>query len=186
MNKWYVFLILGLAGIALFWKPIIKNSSFSSCVETCINVTSIADDLQYYCTAANKNYYEQLLNLIASIHRHNFDNLGHIAVFDLGLSSSQINYLSHIQKVGIYKLELVNPYILTKYKANQANKMVVGWYSWKPVAIKQAFEIFPEESVFLWIDAGTTVLKDISILFTYIKHKGYFFFIITGLLMKKS
>ena len=45
---------------------------------------------QYYCTAANSDYFKILLNLIGSIHETNFDKLGGIAVFDLGLTEDEI------------------------------------------------------------------------------------------------
>lgn len=133
------------------------------------------EDLFYFCTAADEKYFDHLLNVIASIHRHNFKQLGQIAVFDLGLHPTQLRILSTIQKVGVYSIEQTNPDILKIFNAQPEGKFVPGWYSWKPVAIKQAFDIFPKNSCFLWIDAGTTVLRDISDLFFYIKQQGYFF-----------
>src|SRR5271170_46995 len=44
---------------------------------------------QYYCTAANSDYFGPLLNLIGSIHDTNFDKVSAIAVFDLGLTEDQ-------------------------------------------------------------------------------------------------
>ena len=133
-------------------------------------------NLFYFCTAANEKFYPHLLNLIGSIHRHNFYELGHIAIFDLGLLPEQKSKLASIEKVSIHKIEATNPQILQKYYTQPNNsKPVPGWYSWKPVAIKQAFDLFPPDANILWIDAGTTILKDISPLFKCIEYQGYFF-----------
>ncbi len=139
---------------------------------------TISDDknLFYFCTAANEKYYPHLLNLIGSIHQHNFYELGHIAVFDLGLLPHQREQLLTIEKVSVHSVEQTNPEMLQMFYTQPDNeKPALGWYSWKPVAIKQAFELFPQDSPILWIDAGTTVLKDISLLFACTKHQGYFF-----------
>ncbi len=129
----------------------------------------------YFCTVANKRYFSHLLNLIGSIHKHNFKQLGHIAVFDLGLDPEQIEILNSIEKLSINYLQPTNPDMLTVFNTTFEGKPVPGWYSWKPVAIKQAFDIFPPKVSFLFIDAGTTVLKNLSDLFESINHVGYFF-----------
>lgn len=118
----------------------------------------------YFCSGANSTYFPQLLNLIGSIHRINFETLQEIAVFDLGLNSNEIDHLKTIQKVTLHKLEQTNPDILTPFSR-------LGWFSWKPVAIKQALDRFP---YVLWVDAGTVVLRPLDDLFAYIDHHGYF------------
>ena len=142
-----------------------------------LNVCSIRSEKNtfYFCTVANKRYFTHLLNLIGSIHKHNFKQLGHIAVFDLGLDPEQIDILKSIDKLSINYLQPTNPDMLTVFNTIPEGKPVPGWYSWKPVAIKQAFDIFPPKASFLFIDAGTTVLKNLSDLFASINHVGYFF-----------
>ena len=54
---------------------------------------------------------------------------------------------------------------------DSSGKAVPGWYSWKPIAIKQALEMRP---LVLWIDAGSTILKSLQPLFSYIEENGYF------------
>lgn len=129
------------------------------------------EPIQYYCTAADEGYFNHVINLIGSLHKTNFEHLGEITVFDLGLTTQQKAFLSKIQKVCIREIERVNPYILHKFQVNTAGKKVPGWYSWKPVCIKQALDAYP---YVLWIDAGTTVLKNLSHLFTHIKNNKYF------------
>lgn len=126
--------------------------------------------LQYYCTAANSEYYPHLLNLIGSIHKHNFDDLGEIAVFDLGLKNQEIEQLKRIKKVSIHMVEKVHPDMLHFFSL-EGRRPVLGWFIWKPVIIKQAVEMF--EHV-LWVDAGATVLKNLNHLFRYIQQQGYF------------
>lgn len=128
-----------------------------------------------FCTATDAKYFPCLLNLIGSIHKHNFNELGHIAIFDLGLTAEQKTTLTNIQKVGIYTIEKTNPDLLTPFNTRQWGKPVPGWYAWKPVAIKQAYDLFADDEPFLWIDAGTTVLKDLTNLFAHIDYNGYFF-----------
>lgn len=126
---------------------------------------------QYFCTAADSKYYINVLNLIGSIHKTNFDNLQEIAVFNLGLTQNELENLNKIQKVKTYEIELTHPDLLKQFKVNNDGKEVPGWYAWKPVAIKQALEMFP---YVLWIDSGMAVFKPLDNLFDYIKQNNYF------------
>lgn len=121
---------------------------------------------QYYCTAANEHYFNQLLGLIASIHVHNYSHLKEIAVFDLGLKADQVDTLKKIKKIKIYHIKEKNPNLLTWFPDGK-----LGCYSWKPVVIKESLERFP---YVLWLDAGTTVLKPLDDLFRHIAENGYF------------
>ncbi len=150
--KIYIFLFLNL------------NSYLVFCNEE--NITDL-----YFCTGADSKYYNNLLNLIGSIHKTNFDNLKEIAVYNLGLSNIELENLNKIQKVKTYEIELTHPDLLKQFKMNNEGKEVPGWYAWKPVAIKQSLEIFP---YVLWIDAGMAVLKPLDNLFRYIKKNKYF------------
>lgn len=132
----------------------------------------IANDPYYFCTAANSSYFKPLLTLIGGIHRYHYDQLGQIAVFDLGLTSSQIRQLEKIEKLIVLQVEKKNPDVLTVFSSNLEGKTVPGWYSWKPVCIKMALDRYPD---ILWIDAGTTVFNPLDNLFTYIRKQGYFF-----------
>lgn len=134
------------------------------------NITKSYTDL-YFCTASDFKYFDNLLNLVGSIHKTNFEHLKEIAVFDLGLTEKQLFELSKIQKLNVYKIEKVHPDIIKPFTITGFGKVVPGWYAWKPVAIKQALDMFP---YVLWIDAGTTVLKPLNNLFRYIKQNGYF------------
>ncbi len=54
---------------------------------------------------------------------------------------------------------------------NNNKKLVPEWYAWKPVVIKQSLQTF---HYILWVDTGTTVLKQLDNLFKYIQNEGYF------------
>lgn len=124
-----------------------------------------------FCTASDNKYFDNLLNLIGSIHRSNFDNLNEISVFNLGLTQDQLEHLETMQKVKVYNIELTHPDLLKPFKTTIWGKYVPGWYAWKPVIIKQALEMFDNV---LWIDAGNVVLKPLDNLFKYIQQNGYF------------
>lgn len=126
----------------------------------------------YFATSADKNYYECLVNLIGSLHQTNYDDLGQIAIFDLGLEPEQIADLNAMEKVQVYPLEMTNPDLLTPFNTRCFGKPVPGWFSWKPVAIKQALDMFP---YVFYMDAGTTVYKSLKDFFRYLLYKGYFF-----------
>src|SRR3989339_373846 len=80
-------------------------------------------ELQYYCTYADSRHYELLLNLIGSIHRIDFDRLGEIMVFDLGLNEGQRKHLDTIQKANVYEVEKVNSDILTPFVSSPSGKI---------------------------------------------------------------
>ncbi len=124
----------------------------------------------YFCTGANADYFDALLNLIGGIHRYNFDELGEIAVFDLGLFPEQVDLLKHIEKVVVYPLEMTHPELLVSCDFN-GGKSVPGWFAWKPVCVKQALDLYPDV---LWMDAGTTIMRPLNDLFAYIREHGYF------------
>jgi glycosyltransferase involved in cell wall biosynthesis len=126
---------------------------------------------QYYVTAADHKYFEFLLNLIASIHETNFDHLGEIAVANIGLTQEQIDKLNSIEKVRVFEVERANPDILKPFVVNKWGKEVPGWYSFKPVTVKQALDRYP---YVLWIDASSIVLKPLDNLFKHIQQNGYF------------
>ncbi len=127
------------------------------------------------CTASDQQYYPCLVNLIGSLHKHNFDDIADIAVFDLGLADYQKEQLATVAHLSIHEIEKTHPDLLTRFNTRTWGKPVPGWYAWKAVVVKQAFDLFGPDSVLLYIDAGTTILNDLTVLFAHIQDHGYFF-----------
>lgn len=125
-----------------------------------------------FCTVSDDRHFPLLLNLIGSIHKHNFNQLKEIMVYDLGLREEYLNILSEIHKVKIYKIEETNPYIFKDIQTDH-RRYVKGLFSWKPVIIKQALDLYEEV---LYVDAGSVLLKPIDNLFKHISQNGYLFF----------
>jgi hypothetical protein len=136
----------------------------------------IAEEKLYFVSAINWKYYNHLINLIGSIHKIHFEELGQIAVFDLGMTSQQRNLINKIEKVVVYDLEKTHPDILKDFYTG--GRTVPGWYAWKPVCIKQALDMFP---YVLWMDAGMIVKRPINALFKHIIQNGYFLYTIGDL-----
>jgi hypothetical protein len=126
----------------------------------------------YFCTAADAKHFPLLINMIGSIHKHNFNDTVEISVYDLGLTSQQITELSNIKRVKVYEVEKTNPDILTDIKTG-VNRSVKGLFSWKPVAIKDCLDRHP---YVLYLDSGTTILKPLGKLFKHIVQNGYLLF----------
>ncbi|MFZ5953484.1 MAG: hypothetical protein ACOYT8_00110 [Candidatus Dependentiae bacterium] len=131
-----------------------------------------AQEPLHFCTASDSRYFNCLINLIGCLHKHNFDQIGTIAVFDLGMTAEQKEHVSRIAKVSIHDVEKVHPDIITPMQTTHWGKMVPGWYAWKAVIIKQALDMV---DCVLYIDAGTTIYKPLDDLFKHIRHAGYFF-----------
>jgi hypothetical protein len=125
----------------------------------------------YYCTVADERHFPMLMNLVGSIHRNDYDALDQIAIFDIGLTRQQRDLLNTIEKTHVYDVEKVHPDLLSYFTTNPAGRTVRGWFAWKPVVMKQALDMFP---YFLYLDAGTLVLRPPENLFKHIKQNGYY------------
>ena len=86
---------------------------------------------------------------------------------------SNVQVLEGMEKVHVYPIEQTNPDMLTHFRTrNDFYKMVRGWYSWKPVAIKQALDMF---DCILYLDSSTIVMNPLDKFFNHIEKNGYFF-----------
>lgn len=151
--------------------------TFCSGHEMSIQVTDSEQSAQhepvkmYFATPVDERYFPWMLQLIGSLHHHNFDRIEEIAVFDLGLNQEQKNLIARIAKVKLYSLEMTNPDLLKHFKTDTAGKEARGWYAWKPVVIKQALEMFP---YVLYLDGGCVVMRPSDDIFRYLIKKNYF------------
>jgi hypothetical protein len=127
----------------------------------------------YFAIAADTQFYKRAVNLIATIHKYNFDCLQEIAVFDLGFMSEERAFLNTIAKVTVYDVEKVHPDLLKIFSVvSTGTKKARGWYAWKPVILKQALDMFP---YVFYLDAGISVVAPLDRIFEHIQKVGYFF-----------
>lgn len=129
-------------------------------------------DKMHFVIVADKERYKMLRKCISSIVNTNRNDLGHIAVFNLGLSENQQTELNNLEFVHVYEIELANPYIYTKFVVNNNKKKARGWYSWKPIVLKQALNMFP---LMLYVDASTLVKRNLTLFFRHIRCNNYLF-----------
>lgn len=105
-------------------------------------------------SSSDKQYFSRLLNLIGSVKKNNIQGY-YFEVWDLGLTKFQ-RWLLNRNGVTVNRVEQFSSHW------NQC-------YSWKPYVYLKS-----ESSLFFHLDAGNTVLKDISHIFESIKDNGYF------------
>lgn len=126
----------------------------------------------YFCTAADEKHFPLVINLIGSIHKHNYYDTVEIRVYDLGFTKEQRNELSHIKKVKVCDVEKVNDKVTEPIQI-QDGRFLRGLFSWKPVVIKDALDHF---DYVLYVDAGTTIKKPLNGLFKHIIQNDYILF----------
>ncbi len=135
---------------------------------------SEANQGMYFAIPADQKHFEWCINLIGSIYKHNFNEVKEVAVFNLGFTPDQLAYLKTIEKVTVHEIEKTNPYMFDLFKIREGEDRVArGWYSWKPVVIKQALDMFP---YVLYLDSGVTIYGSLSNVFKHIRDQGYFLF----------
>lgn len=131
------------------------------------------DKPMYFATATDTEHFPWVLILIDSIKKYHQEKDYTIAVFDLGLTESEIDTLQAVTCVTVYPVEPVNPYMTKKFKVRPSGRMARGWYSWKPVVLYQALHLFP---YVLYLDAGIQVIGQLDSVFKYIVKNGYYLF----------
>lgn len=125
----------------------------------------------YFAIPSDERHFHMLENLIGSIHKNDKEALGEIMVFDIGLSLNQRNKINTMYKTKVYALEEMKNKTLVYFNTSPEGRAVRGYFAWKPVVIKQALDIYP---YILYMDAGTTLLKNPDIIFAEIIRKGHF------------
>ena len=129
-------------------------------------------DKKNFASVADTEHFSWLVNLIGTIHRyHACDELGKIAIFDLGLTETEKESLSTLAGIEIHQLEKVNPDMFTKFSIRDSGKVSRGWYCWKAVVIKQTLDLFNKA---LYLDSGISVQGNLTPIFEQIDQKGYF------------
>ena len=127
---------------------------------------------KYFATVCDQEHYNWCVLHIESIFEHN-QNVKEIAVFNLNLTPLQKSILEKKDRVVVLPIEKVNPLMQEQILVRKNGRMSRGWYSWKPVAIKQALERYP---YVLYIDAGIRVSHPLDRIFEHLIQNGSFFF----------
>ena len=126
----------------------------------------------YFATVADDTYYVMLQHCLSSLIKSNGEKIGHVAVFDLGLKEQQRNELNSQPFIHVYDIEPVNPFIFIYFDTRTYGKPARGWYSWKPVILKQALDMYP---IVLYFDASIEFYKPLDLFFDHIRENGYLF-----------
>lgn len=129
-----------------------------------------AESEMVFVTVADKERYVMVRKCLDSIVKTNREDLGHIAVFDLGFTPGQREALNGLDFVHVYDIEPVNPDMFKLFVVRPNGRKARGWYSWKPVLLKQALDMFP---VILYLDASTLVKRSLKDFFAHIREHGY-------------
>lgn len=125
----------------------------------------------YYVTSADANFFKQVVKLIQTIQANDKANLERIAVFDLGFTVDQCKHLNSLERVQVYDVEKKHPDLLKYFVTSPHGRKVRGWFAWKPVAMKQALDLFP---YILYLDSAMEVMQPLDDLFLHIAQNGYF------------
>tara|TARA_Y100000389_G_scaffold4279_1_gene4062 strand:- start:1598 stop:2344 length:747 start_codon:yes stop_codon:yes gene_type:complete len=114
------------------------------------------EDNIVFVTAAEKNYFNQLILLINSYYKHINNKF---IVYDIGLDKKQSRYLEDNHK----------NIILRKFQFDQYPKFMgeyvdgkLGDYAWKPVIINEV--LLESKSKVVWLDAGNLITRKIRFL----------------------
>jgi FkbM family methyltransferase len=122
---------------------------------------------QIVVTSFDSCYYQQGLNLIASLHRTSLSSIDKILVYSLELTTSERKRLEAIEKVEVidYPEEAKNffpQYLQPKTRA------------YKPFAIRSDNSHVSDGDIVLWMDAGLTAFRSVKEIFDLvIKHEFF-------------
>src|SRR5581483_1031804 len=79
-------------------------------------------------------------------------------------------YLYQQEKVRLVPIEITHPDLTKKFKVRPDGRLARGWYAWKPVALKQALDMYP---YVFYLDSGMRVVGDMTLIFQLIQQEGY-------------
>lgn len=109
-----------------------------------------------FVTAAEKNYFEQLDNLLESYYKHLNNEL---IVYDIGLEKRHTDYLKNKYEnltIKIFRFDNY-PKFVGEYFDDK-----LGNYAWKPIIVNELIQVYKSKVV--WLDAGNLITKKIVFL----------------------
>ncbi len=125
----------------------------------------------YFATTADMEHYPWLIELLKTIAEFHKGKETLTLIFDIGLEKNQIKFIESNYKAKVYPIEMVHPDLTKKFKVRTNGRVARGWYAWKPVAMKQAFDHVP---YFLYIDSSIRLAGPVDDIFNIITQEGYF------------
>lgn len=150
-----------------------KSKIFALCMLLNAFAALHCSNEMYFVTVSDTEHFPWVQRLIESIIKYNTPFVSKIAVFDLGLTQSEIDTLNELEVVQVYPLKDVNPDMRKKFVARPNGRLVRGWYSWKPAVFYEALQLFP---YFIYADSGVEVAAPSHDIFHEIEKQGYCFF----------
>jgi len=116
----------------------------------------IYDDNILFLSAAEKNYFSQLISLIESFLNHSNSK---IIVYDIGLEKNQVEKL-----IKDYPDIEIRTFDFKKYPVfiSQYFDGKLGNYAWKPIIVNEVLNEFKSKVV--WLDAGNLITSKIIFL----------------------
>ena len=118
-------------------------------------------------TSFDGKYFQQGLNLIASLHRTSFSSFDRILVYSLALSDRQIGQLNALEKVEV--VEFLDP-----APADFPDFYDPRGRAYKVDAIAAAGQDVSDGSLVLWMDAGVACCADLDEVFSLIAAEEFF------------
>lgn len=149
-------------------STVIASSNASLFVKTAYNgiSTALLPRERFIITAFDSKYFNQGLNLIASLHRSSLLSFDQIYVYSIGLSQAEEGLLASLQKVKVVHLPHP-PYDFPEFNEPRAR-------AYKTAAIATENLFIKEGASVLWVDAGISVVADIESIFSKIEENEFF------------
>jgi FkbM family methyltransferase len=118
-------------------------------------------------TSFDQKYFQQGLNLIASLHRTSFFSFDEIRVYPLDLLEGQKQLLCDLGKVKVVEYADIEHEGFPDFYEPSTR-------AYKVAAIAGKGELPEDGSLILWMDAGLTCCSDIDEVFRYVNEKEFF------------
>ncbi|MEM7708760.1 MAG: FkbM family methyltransferase [Pseudomonadota bacterium] len=119
-------------------------------------------------TSFDAAYFNQGINLIASLHRTSFDEIDRIIVYPLGLGETEKLQLLELDKVELAEY----PAEITKETFPEFLEPKSRAY--KSYAMRAAADLVSKEALILWMDAGLSALTSVAEIFDLISEHDFF------------
>lgn len=118
-------------------------------------------------TSFDSAYFDQGMNLIASLHRTSFLSVDRIYVYALGLAAHERERLSQFEKVEVIDFPPEVAAFFPEYLDPKSR-------AYKPAAIRSGPPYVEPGDLVLWMDAGLSALQDIGEIFDILAKDEFF------------